>query len=138
MAPEPLHRQTVQEFITTRRGYRLATSTGGVLTGRGADVILIDDPLKPEEALSDAQRRNRRRKSRDSMRTGRKKPGRQEIHRSPIERDAAARHDNVDVRVMGERRAPAMQHRSEADLVDRPPAPRAQAACRLGDGPQLP
>jgi hypothetical protein len=29
---------------------------GGVLTGRGADIILIDDPLKPEEALSDAQR----------------------------------------------------------------------------------
>jgi predicted phage terminase large subunit-like protein len=26
------------------------------LTGRGADIILIDDPLKPEEALSDTQR----------------------------------------------------------------------------------
>jgi hypothetical protein len=46
------HRQAVQEFITTRQGYRLATSNGGVLTGRGADIILIDDPLKPEEALS--------------------------------------------------------------------------------------
>ena len=52
------HRQAVQEFITTRQGYRLATSTGGVLTGRGADIILIDDPLKPEEALSDTQRRS--------------------------------------------------------------------------------
>jgi hypothetical protein len=31
-------------------------STGGVLTGRGADIIAIDDPLKPEEALSKAQR----------------------------------------------------------------------------------
>jgi len=50
------HRHAVQEFITTRQGYRLATSTGGVLTGRGADIILIDDPLKPEEALSEAQR----------------------------------------------------------------------------------
>src|SRR6202008_713807 len=50
------HPQAVQEFITPRKGYRLATSTGGVLTGRGADVILIDDPLKPEEALSEAQR----------------------------------------------------------------------------------
>jgi len=50
------HRPAVQEFITTRQGYRLATSNGGVLTGRGADIILIDDPLKPEEALSDAQR----------------------------------------------------------------------------------
>jgi len=27
-----------------------------VLTGRGADIISIDDPLKPNEALSDAQR----------------------------------------------------------------------------------
>ena len=51
-----LHRQAVQEFLTTRQGYRLATSNGGLLTGRGADIILIDDPLKPEEALSDAQR----------------------------------------------------------------------------------
>src|SRR5437588_2004749 len=50
------HRQAVQEFITTRQGYRLATSNGGVLTGRGADFILIDDPLKPEEALSKALR----------------------------------------------------------------------------------
>jgi predicted phage terminase large subunit-like protein len=50
------HRQAVQEFLTTAHGYRLATSNGGVLTGRGADIILIDDPLKPEEALSDAQR----------------------------------------------------------------------------------
>src|ERR1700732_1208494 len=50
------HRQAVQEFITTAHGCRLATSTGGVLTGRGADLILIDDPLKPEEALSKARR----------------------------------------------------------------------------------
>ena len=50
------HRQAVHEFVTTRQGYRLATSTGGVLTGRGADIIMIDDPLKPEEALSRAQR----------------------------------------------------------------------------------
>jgi hypothetical protein len=27
-----------------------------VLTGRGADIIVIDDPLKPEEAFSEAQR----------------------------------------------------------------------------------
>jgi hypothetical protein len=28
-----------------------------VLTGRGADMIIIDDPLKPEEALSETQHR---------------------------------------------------------------------------------
>ena len=27
------------------------------MTGRGADIIVIDDPLKPEEALSQAQRK---------------------------------------------------------------------------------
>ena len=26
------------------------------MTGRGADIAIIDDPLKPEEALSQAQR----------------------------------------------------------------------------------
>ena len=48
--------RAVQEFIATRQGYRLATSPGSVLTGLGADLILIDDPLKPEEALSVTQR----------------------------------------------------------------------------------
>ena len=47
----------MQEFITTRQGYRTATSTGRVLTGRGAVFILIDDPLKPDEAVSDVQRK---------------------------------------------------------------------------------
>ena len=46
----------LQELVTTVGGYRLATSVGGVLTGRGADIIIIDDPLKPEEAMSDTQR----------------------------------------------------------------------------------
>jgi len=50
-------KQSVQEFVTTRQGFRLATSVGGVLTGRGGDVIIIDDPLKPDEALSLSQRR---------------------------------------------------------------------------------
>jgi predicted phage terminase large subunit-like protein len=34
----------------------MATSVGGVLTGRGADLILVDDPLKPTDALSKLQR----------------------------------------------------------------------------------
>jgi hypothetical protein len=49
-------RQAIQEFTTTKFGFRFSTSVGGALTGRGADFILIDDPLKPDEALSDAQR----------------------------------------------------------------------------------
>ena len=50
-------KQSFQEFMTTENGFRLATSVGGVLTGRGADFIILDDPLKPEEALSETQRR---------------------------------------------------------------------------------
>ena len=51
-------KQATDDFITTRHGFRMATSVGGVLTGRGADYIMIDDPLKPEEALSETQRTN--------------------------------------------------------------------------------
>lgn len=49
-------RQAVHDFTTTAQGSRMATSVGGVLTGRGADLIILDDPLKPEEALSEARR----------------------------------------------------------------------------------
>jgi hypothetical protein len=48
--------KAMSEFETTAQGCRLATSVGGVLTGCGADLIIIDDPLKPEEALSQTQR----------------------------------------------------------------------------------
>ncbi len=44
------------EIALTGRGYRLATSVNGTLTGRGGDLIIIDDPLKPVDALSDARR----------------------------------------------------------------------------------
>jgi hypothetical protein len=44
-------RQAVPEFDTTAQGCRPATSVGGVLTGCGADIIVIGDPLKPEEPL---------------------------------------------------------------------------------------
>src|SRR5262249_14889333 len=47
----PKH-QAVPEFETTAQGSRVATSVGGVLTGPGADIIVIDDPLKPQEQLS--------------------------------------------------------------------------------------
>lgn len=52
---DPL-RDTQAEFMTTKRGIRLATSIGGPLTGRGGNFIIIDDPHKPDEALSQAYR----------------------------------------------------------------------------------
>ena len=50
-------RKAVNDFTTTAGGTRMATSVGGVLTGRGADVIVIDDPLKPDQALSEVGRK---------------------------------------------------------------------------------
>jgi predicted phage terminase large subunit-like protein len=52
-----MRKPAINDFMTTGRGFRLATSVGGVLTGRGADFIVIDDPLKPDEALSETQRK---------------------------------------------------------------------------------
>jgi len=49
-------RQAVSDFMTMDQGVRFATSVGGVLTGRGADIIIIDDPLKPDDALSESRR----------------------------------------------------------------------------------
>jgi hypothetical protein len=49
-------RNAVAEFETTQGGYRLSTSVGGVVTGRGADVIIVDDPMKADDALSEIRR----------------------------------------------------------------------------------
>jgi predicted phage terminase large subunit-like protein len=51
-------KNTESEFETTARGYRLGTSVGGTLTGRGGNLILIDDPMKPAEAMSETKRAN--------------------------------------------------------------------------------
>jgi predicted phage terminase large subunit-like protein len=40
------------EFKTDQRGYRMATSVGGTITGRGGNFVIIDDPLKPGDASS--------------------------------------------------------------------------------------
>lgn len=49
-------KDTQSEFTTTQRGGRQATSIGGTLTGRGGDLIIIDDPLKGQDAMSEAKR----------------------------------------------------------------------------------
>jgi predicted phage terminase large subunit-like protein len=49
-------KNTESEIATTRGGFRLATSVDGSLTGRGGHIMVIDDPLKPSDAYSDAKR----------------------------------------------------------------------------------
>ncbi|MEM7472585.1 MAG: phage terminase large subunit [Pseudomonadota bacterium] len=46
------------DFSTTQGGGRLSTSVGGTLTGRGGDIIIIDDPIKPDDAHSETTRKN--------------------------------------------------------------------------------
>lgn len=43
-------------FENTATGYRIATSVGGVGTGEGGDVVVVDDPHKVDAAESDVQR----------------------------------------------------------------------------------
>ena len=50
-------KETGLEFVTTLGGGRYATSVGGTLTGRGADLIEIDNPLNANEAQSEAARK---------------------------------------------------------------------------------
>jgi predicted phage terminase large subunit-like protein len=49
-------KNSVGEYETTRGGYRLSTSVGGTLTGRGGNLIILDDPQRPEDATSDTRR----------------------------------------------------------------------------------
>jgi predicted phage terminase large subunit-like protein len=49
-------RPTTADLMTTKRGGRLAISVGGPVTGRGGDIVIIDDPQKPDEANSDVLR----------------------------------------------------------------------------------
>jgi predicted phage terminase large subunit-like protein len=49
-------RNVETEVVTTKGGFRLATSVDGALTGRGGDIMIVDDPIKPSDALSDNKR----------------------------------------------------------------------------------
>jgi len=53
-----LTRRLLTDFETSAGGGRLSTSVGGVLTGRGADIVIIDDPMKADDALSEARRKD--------------------------------------------------------------------------------
>jgi predicted phage terminase large subunit-like protein len=49
-------KNTQTEVVTTLNGFRLATSVDGALTGRGADFIIVDDPIEALAALSQKER----------------------------------------------------------------------------------
>lgn len=51
-----LRRRSSGDFETSAGGGRLSTSLNGPLTGRGADLIIIDDPIKAADVMSDTAR----------------------------------------------------------------------------------
>ena len=46
---------TKQKFNTIEHGFRLATSTKGMLIGEGGDVLIVDDPHKAEDCFSNKE-----------------------------------------------------------------------------------
>ncbi|MEO6947420.1 MAG: phage terminase large subunit [Nitrobacter sp.] len=51
-----IRRMANHEFFTTQGGFRRWTSISGAITGMGGDVFIVDDPLKPDDAMSDVKR----------------------------------------------------------------------------------
>lgn len=45
-------------FENTAGGFRMGTSVGGAILGSGADIIILDDILKPDQAMSETERTN--------------------------------------------------------------------------------
>ena len=48
------NRSTPGDFNTTARGGRYTSSVDGTMTGRGGNVIIIDDPIKPSDVSSES------------------------------------------------------------------------------------
>jgi predicted phage terminase large subunit-like protein len=51
-----LEKATDMHLCTTKGGERYATTVGGPITGKGADFIIVDDPMKFQEVDSEARR----------------------------------------------------------------------------------
>jgi predicted phage terminase large subunit-like protein len=51
-----VERDTDREITTSKRGKRIATSIEGTLTGLGGNLIIVDDPLKLGDAMSESVR----------------------------------------------------------------------------------
>ncbi len=60
-------KNTENEIVTTRGGYRLAGSLDGALTGRRCDILIIDDPLKRSDAYSASKRKRVNDRFRDTL-----------------------------------------------------------------------
>ena len=123
------------ELRTTCGGSRIATSVGGVLTGRGADVIMIDDPLKPVDAMSES----RRAAANDWFNSTLYSPAQRQGEGGDRHRDAApargrSRGPRAGARRLGRRLASAIAEDESVHAID---ALGTGRVCRAGRGPAL-
>lgn len=97
------------EYKNTRQGVMVSTSVGGKAVGKGGDRIIIDDPVNPEQAYSDAEREtaNRWFSNTISTRLDDKKLGAmvlvmQRLHENDLTGYILAEHDNfVHIKIEG-------------------------------------
>jgi predicted phage terminase large subunit-like protein len=45
-----------RKFVTTQRGYRIATTVGSSVIGEGGNILIVDDPVNAMQALSETER----------------------------------------------------------------------------------
>jgi predicted phage terminase large subunit-like protein len=93
-------KRAADHFETNGGGMRIATSVGGTVTGRGGDMIILDDPMKPDEAVSEAGRksaleflRGTLASRRNSQLTGKRLCVMQRLHESDIAAEFIAQGD---------------------------------------------
>lgn len=115
-------KHAVSDFMTTRKGVRMSTSVGGSVTGRGADIIILDDVMKPDDALSEARRKtgNEWYRTTLSSRLNSKKDGvviivMQRLHQDDLVGNLLETEDQWEVLSL-----PAIAQRDEEYLIERP------------------
>jgi len=59
----------VGEIINNHQGHMISVGLGGSATGKGGNILVVDDPIDPEAAWSDAQRENVNRTYDDKFRS---------------------------------------------------------------------
>lgn len=102
-------------FENTARGFRISTSVGGSVIGRGADVLVVDDPHSIEDAHSDEVREGVLRWYRQSWYTRQNDPKRssmvvimQRVHEKDLAGDLLStgeyEHLNLPTEYEGDRR----------------------------------
>jgi predicted phage terminase large subunit-like protein len=128
------------ETVTTRGGGRKAVSVGGSVTGHGADVIIVDDCLKADDARSEAKLEEARAWFAGTLATRLNSPGggaiisiSQRLHEFDLPAmllDSGYKHlclpaiaERDEVIRLGPKR---MHRRKVGDLLDRPGVTRAK------------